>query len=199
MMLRNIIVSAFICMSTIVVADAEYDIPKYAPRHSEVNFSFAKQYCDESPLDNVEGIWTFIEDGIDLLIRRKENENRENCYELIVLQSADKSLKFGTVIGYMFKTADVEKFRLFLYTESSIQGVVSPKECVAILSKDNYQMTFEGKELKVRINVAGLLPHLWKVIRYKIENPASELKKGFLKIYPSYDGNGSSLYDPRYL
>ena len=196
---RIIFATILFCISIFTNAYAEKNIPRYAHKHDKIDYSSAEVYCDTSPLESIEGIWCFIDDKTDVLIRKCSVDKFNNHYEIIVLNSADKSLKPGLVLGYIYSTPDNNKFKMYLYTKLSSKGILSPQECAATLSSDKYSIVVEAPKIKLRINIAGLLPHLWKIIRYKAENPASELPKGFIKIYPSYDGNGSSLYQPRYL
>lgn len=196
---QSIFATILFCILALTNTYAKTNIPRYAHKYDGINYSFAETYCNTSPLESAEGIWRFIDDKTDVLIRKCNNDKFDNYYEIIVLSSADKSLKPGIVIGYLFSTLDANKLKMHLYTKLSSKGIFSPQECVATLSMDKYSLSIECPKIKFRINVTGILPHFWRIIRYKIENPAADLPKGFIKIYPSYDGNGSSLSQPRYL
>lgn len=198
MNVKSLLLLILICLSVHFSSKATDNIPKVAPLYLDISPQSARQYCDSSPLDNVEGIWNFIDDGVEVLIRAVD-DSQLTTYEIISLKSRDKSLRTGAVIGYMIPTADSSKFRMFLYTKTSGKGILSPKECAATLSEDKYSISVKSQGVKIKLNLIGLLPRFWRLIKMQIDNPAGELPKGFIKTYPSYDGNGSSLREPRYL
>ena len=78
---------------------------------------------------------------------------------------------------------------------------------MATLSKDGDAFLFKRQKspVKVRMNVnfSRLLPGFWKMLSTGIStngsNASTEAPAGMVKVYPSYDGNGSSKRKIRYL
>ncbi|MDE6772767.1 MAG: hypothetical protein K2J49_09210, partial [Muribaculaceae bacterium] len=81
----------------------------------------------------------------------------------------------------------------------------NPRSCIATLSKDGETIILdkEEKSLKLRfsLNPSILLPKMWRIVRIgtSTSKPKANPPAGMVRIYPSYDGNGSSRRSPRYL
>ena len=157
----------------------------------------ATDMCDLMPLRAVEGIWRITEDNVSVAILRDNHE--EGIYNISVVESDNVSLRPGTVIGKLTDTTDAGKFRLRLFSKFKHGVPASPCDLSATLSSDGESMAIEGIQLKIRIVPNMLLPGLWKMLRFNVSNPSRKLRKGFTRIYPAYDGNGSSRRNPLYL
>lgn len=167
-----------------------------------INYQTVIDYCDSNPIDNLEGLWSFPDDQVLLFIKKNsQNDNRTaNCqYSIIVVEAEDQYLLPGQVIGYLSITPESNTFRMWLYTEIAFSIPAKPQECIAKLIEDSYGLTFRKKEYRVKINPLGILPNFWRIIKVQSTDPTLNKTKGFIKIYPSYDGNGSSYSTPRYL
>lgn len=157
----------------------------------------AREMCDTLPLTGPEGIWKFDADKVTVLILRDEmNSERWN---ITVVESDDTALRGGDLIGWLESTTDPRKYRLNLFTTRKRGTLCKPGSCSAILSEQHESLRIERTKLKITFNPLGFLPHFWRSIRVKVSNPAKELPEGMIRIYPSYDGNGSSRRKPRYL
>lgn len=184
-----------------VVSRAE-NLPYSPPVIAGVNESSVRRYCDVNPLDKLEGLWVYPDDGVLLWICKVEETTDISAkypYQIIVVKSEDQYVSPGQVIGYMSITPDPEKFRMWLYSDVSHNKLIKPKECAATIMEDGYSLAFTSKERKIRINPLGLLPRLWRIVKMQTDNPVDKLPEGFVKVYPGYDGNGSMLHIPRYL
>lgn len=161
-----------------------------------------KEYCDTTALDAIEGVWSYPDDGMLMLITKVADAadiDSSVHYRIVVIESADQSLRPGQVIGYLAMTPEVGQFRLWMYTDISRRIPVRPEECHATLSDDRCGLAIVAKQYKLKINPFGLLPSFWRMARIQTVDPAAKTSKGFLKVYPSYDGNGSQRRTPRYL
>ncbi|MDE6578041.1 MAG: hypothetical protein K2J82_06840 [Muribaculaceae bacterium] len=171
----------------------------------------AKETCDALPLDAIEGIWVYPDDNVTVLVRRLPKPSSTSSlqeYQLMVVESPDCRLEPGDVIGTLSASPEPSKFTLNLSTERK-NGVFSNSQtCTATLSKDAETMILSREKskfrLRININPNTLLPTLWKsLLRFGISVGSNGEKNqpapGMVKIYPSYDGNGSSRRKPRYL
>lgn len=156
----------------------------------------AREFCDRADLRPIEGLWTYPEDDVTVLIFR--NEEKKGNYDITVVESADCSLSPGMKIGRLTDSADPDKFTLRLYTTVKNGVLSSPEEATAYFSDSKESLTIKKSSLKFRFNPGRLLPYFWRMISVSVKSrePAPE---GMIKIYPSYDGNGSSRRYPRYL
>ncbi len=156
-----------------------------------------RDYCDTAPLDPAEGIWEYPDDGVTVLIRR--SPTMEGTYEVIAIDSEDTRIAPGSVIGRLESTPDPRQFRLTLATKARKGILGSPAECLATLSADGDALHVKSKKTKIVFNPSALLPRFWRVARLRTSDPLDKLPAGMIKVYPSYDGNGSSRRHPRYL
>ncbi|MDE7160203.1 MAG: hypothetical protein K2O24_05095 [Muribaculaceae bacterium] len=157
----------------------------------------AMEYCDTSPLDPVEGIWEYPEDGVTVLVRRSAAQTGR--YDIIALDSEDTRIAPGDVIGRLEATPDIRQFKLTLFTRARSGTLSSPEECLATLSADSESLFVKTRKIKISFNPSLLLPRFWRIARLRIKDPLENLPAGMIKVYPSYDGNGSSRRRPRYL
>lgn len=169
----------------------------------------AIEICDSVPLDNLEGVWIYPEDNVTVLILKNEKTSLSSLpqYEIRVVESTDCNLNPGEYLGKIIPTPDRKKFTVELLTERKGIELLKPKTCIATLSADGDALTFRHNSSKIRLrlnlNPSILLPKLWRgMIRIGTSSSAKDSDKapeGMIKIYPSYDGNGSSRRQPRYL
>lgn len=174
------------------------------------DIDMAREICDRKPLENVEGIWLYPEDGVTVLILNDNTEadhNKFPSYRLTVVDTTDASLKPGDVLGYLSATAEENTFKIELSTEKRNELLLKPKSVTATLSKDGEAFLFKRQKApfkgRLTLNFSRLLPGFWKIISTGIsQNPTGsgvQLPVGMVKVYPSYDGNGSSKRKVRYL
>jgi ribosomal protein S16 len=164
-------------------------------------FDDAKRYCDTMPLDNIEGIWEYPEDHVCILIMRNQTygSGESYPYKLIVVDSYDAMTAPGEEIGTLEPTPTPTKYKMVLYTQRKKDKLSTPKSCSAELAHNNYALIVKSDRRWIDINPFAILPKFWRIARLKSDKPTEKLPKGLIKIYPSYDGNGSSYFKPRYL
>ena len=170
----------------------------------------AKEICDDLPLEAVEGIWIYPEDNVAVLILNDRNDRRRSyatSYTMRVVESKDARLKPGDVIGKLIETPDAKTYKIDLFTEKRNQSWLNPVTCIATLGNEGDTFIFKKGANRLRgrlnFNLSRLLPGFWKMISAGITTNTgdTDLKApvGMMKIYPSYDGNGSSRRRVRYL
>lgn len=169
----------------------------------------AIEICSSLPLDNLEGVWLYPEDKVTVIILRKEDVSSSlPVYDISVVESDDTNLLPGEIIGNIESTAETSKYKITLFTERSGNILKNPKTCLASLSKDTDALILKGNNgkkfnLRINLNPTRLLPTFWRFVRISAnsgnKSSANEAPVGMVKIYPSYDGNGSSRRQPRYL
>ncbi len=169
----------------------------------------AIEICDSIPLDNLEGVWIYPEDNVTVLVLKNESPTLSSLptYEISVVESSDCNVNPGELIGKITPTTDPKKYTVELLTERKGLDLLKPKTCVATLSSDGDALTLRHSsskfKLRLNLNPSILLPKLWRsIIRIGASSSGKEsdnAPEGMIKIYPSYDGNGSSRRQPRYL
>lgn len=158
----------------------------------------ARQWCDASPLDRIEGVWEFPDDGVKVLIISAANASG---YELRVIEGADGKFEPGDLIGIASPTTDPVRFALQMRTKLGgvLKSLKGWKKCAARLTTGDMALDVAAESRGINWNLLGFLPHFWRVARMRHSDPQAALPHGLVKIYPSYDGNGSSRFNPRYL
>lgn len=169
----------------------------------------AMEICSSHPLDAVEGIWLYPEDNVIVMVLRKNNSNVSSLmtYDISVIESDDCRMKPGEIIGNISATPEAKKYQMTLFTERNNDILQKSNSCLASLSKDEDALILKGNKskklnLRFNLNLTKLLPNFWKIVRISASSNKSESVNppvGMVKIYPSYDGNGSSRRQPRYL
>lgn len=172
------------------------------------DMDMAKEICAALPLDNVEGIWVYPDDKVTVLIL---NDNSGNSafpvYNISVVETSDARLHPGDNLGKLESTAQDGIYKIELATERRNELLLKPKTVLANLSKEGDAFIFKRQKspfrLRLNLNFSRLLPGFWKMISTGISSSGSsqtmQAPVGMIKIYPSYDGNGSSRRKPRYL
>lgn len=142
----------------------------------------AEEWCCSAPLSNIEGIWEFPEDETMVLIKRKSDEKR--VYELILLSSPDCRLHPGECIGYLYPTANSDKYKLKLYISRKYGILSDTRSCSAEYRQKDEAIYIQPRQLKISFRTLWFLPKFWRSLRIKLDDPASTLPKGLRKVYP---------------
>lgn len=156
----------------------------------------AMELCDKTDLRPIEGLWTYPEDDVTVLLIR--DETRKGVYDIFVVEAADCSLHPGMKLGELHTSADPDKFNLKLFTVVKNGILSAPVDAIATYSENKEALTVKKKSAKIRINPIRLLPSFWRIVSISL-NANESAPEGMIKIYPSYDGNNSTRRAPRYL
>lgn len=178
-----------------------------APEIFDINQAF--DYCNEKGLNPIEGVWVYPEDKVTVLISEDEENTFSQLpkYYITVVRSEDCNLKPGDVLGTLTALAKPGAYKIELYSEKKNSLLMKPVSCLATLSNDEETLLIKSDKSKLKfrfnLNFNRLLTGFWKIVSTGItpdlNSQKTELPVGMVKIYPSYDGNGSSKRSPRYL
>lgn len=160
----------------------------------------AEEWCKTSPLDPCEGLWEFPEDGVKVIIVKQSRDSREGgTYRIVAVYDPKDTFEPGQTVGLLYRTTDPRKFKMKLRKKISILNPLKWAECVATLGRKDQTIYVESRSLKISFNPLGLLPGFWRIAKLRVADPSSSLPHGLIRLAPSYDGNGSSPFSPRYL
>lgn len=161
----------------------------------------AEQHLASLPLRPVEGIWEYPADEVALLVIRIPGE--KGRYGVYLLESVDCRLWPGMQLGWLEESADRMKFRISLSSKLHKGIPVGHMQGVATLGKNADMLTIDMPKVKFTITPSVLLPSLWNMLRLSVRlttrNPLDRLPEGWVKTFPSFDGDGSSSRYTRYL
>lgn len=173
------------------------------------DIDMAKEICADLPLENVEGIWVYPDDQVTVMILNEQDKSSRNSfptYSITVVETSDARLHPGDEIGKLYGTVDEYTFRIELSTEKKNDLLLQPKSCLATISKDGDKFTIKKQKSPIKgrlnLNFNRLLPGFWKIVSTGISTSngsSMQAPVGMVKLFPSYDGNGSSRRKVRYL
>lgn len=172
------------------------------------DLEMAMEICGSLPLETVEGVWFYPDDRVTVMILREDRNFKGSpaTYEISVIETSDSRLHPGDRLGTLTATAQPGVFNIELATEKKNELLLKPKSCLATLGKDGDTFIIKKSKnnLKTRLNLnfSRLLPGFWKIVSAGVSTNngnSVSAQPGMIKVYPSYDGNGSSRREIRYL
>ncbi len=147
------------------------------------DMGMARDWCDRSMLQTMEGIWEFPADETKVLVKQSPSSTRR--YDLIVIETPDTRLIPGELIGTLSESVVSSKFELDL-CRNRVKGILSnPGKCMAQYLADEDALVISERKLKISLSPRWLLPSFWRSIRVNLKRPANELPKGMVRIYPT--------------
>lgn len=163
-------------------------VPSICARIVISDMGAARDWCDVTMLDRIEGIWEYPDDDTSVLIRKSENV--KNRYDIIVVESADTRLNPGETIGYLNSSPDPDKFEMAIYRNKQKNGILTDLgKCYAQFDHQDESIIVKGLNVKFSIGLNSLLPSFWNLarltLRLSVKNPLESLPKGLVRIYPS--------------
>lgn len=161
------------------------------------DFLEAQELCDKTDLLPIEGLWTYPHDDVTVLVMR--SAEKKGVFDIYVVEAADCSLSPGMKLGELTSTAEPDKFTLSQFTGIKRGLLSAPRTATATFSENKESLTVKGgNSLRIRFNPTKLLPTFWRLASFSVK-AGEQVPEGMIKVYPSYDGNGSSKRAPRYL
>lgn len=147
------------------------------------DFGSAKDWCDVSMLDRIEGIWEYPEDNTSVLIKKND---AGNSYDIIVVDSPDTRLIPGEKIGYLKPSPDPDKYEMAIFRLKKKNGILTElAKCYAQYNEKDAAILVKGRSLKFNIGSRYLLPAFWRIIRVSVKDPLESLPKGLIRVYPN--------------
>lgn len=141
----------------------------------------AESWCDNAMMSPIEGIWEYPGDDTFVLVCKSKSSN---AYDMIVIETPDTRLNPGDILGKLKPTPISTKFELELYRDKK-RGVFSNMaKCVATLNEQENAIIVKSSKLNINIGSRWFLPKFWRAIKVNFDNPASELPKGLIRVYP---------------
>jgi hypothetical protein len=144
----------------------------------------AREYCDASLLQDIEGIWEYPDDMTEVLIKRHNDLE----YDIIVISSPDCRLTPGDVLGSIRSQADPTRYEMNIYREKRKEILSNAGKCTATLDSKKGAIFIETQKLKLSVGRLWFLPKFWRSINIGFSNPTEKQKKGLIKIYPETPG-----------
>ncbi len=183
------IIAAIAC--TFIALAAWCSEPQYTDR--VVDTKSAMNLCDEWGLSGPEGIWQLTGSETKILIFRRQSDELASLpvYDITAIVPPDMSIETGEILGTCIPTADPSTYILELYSKRDKNGkLCNKKRFQSKIDSSGRNMTNLPDKGSIRINILGMFPSLSRILRIYY-NPADKTIRGFRKIYPGIDPDGS--------
>lgn len=198
MNLRHILSLLLIFSSVVASGQSFIDLLPSTPEViADYDFNTAKHSMSERPLHHIEGIWRFTDTGITVAIRgyapkKFPTSDKIAGYRLIVLQSPNRTLKNGTVIGYIMSTAKPGVYEANIYTQQNGLKLTKSKKFTLTLNDTESSIVFSKHRSNITINIWRALPYLLRGLVRK--NEPEKVPHGCVRIFPEPDKPLEPIY-----
>ncbi len=161
----------------------------------------AEDFLRTLPLRPLEGLWEYPADEVAVMVIR--DADAKGRYNIFLVEAVDCRLSPGMCLGWIEESADKSRFRISLSSKIHKGLPAGHMQGLATLNADADALVIEMPKVKLTLSPSLVLPSLWNYLRLSVrlssKNPLDRLPRGWIKVFPSYDGNGSSSRYVRYL
>ncbi len=158
-------------------------------------YSMSRAIADMStrPLHPVEGVWQMTSDGAAIAIERSDDyAARRNdglvAYRIVLIQSPDRSVVPGTVIGYAQPSAKAGVYNARFYTAIRAGRLAEPRGFMMKVEPesggngDPVSLVLTRDNPKYSVDLWRMLPYMYRrVVR---RNEQRESVDGCVRVYP---------------
>ncbi|WP_295731694.1 hypothetical protein [uncultured Muribaculum sp.] len=152
-------------------------------------------------LHRIEGIWSFPSDGASIAIERHRDMSKPGGsdgvhYRMVVLRSPCRSLRPGTVMGYLSATAKPGIYAAEIYTAGDGGPVLRRPKRFTLTLVDDAHLTFRQHSRKLKVNLWRLIPYMSRISMRLSDSDAPTDLDGCTRVFPR---PLSGPVEPRYL
>ena len=176
-------------------------LPQKSPRvEGYLSQDEVKHRLASMPLHIIEGIWQFPSNGAVIAIERYTPDDILNDgairYRMVVIRSPMRSIRPGTVMGYVAPTSKPGTYAAHVYTSTDGGSrLIRPKDFTFNLADDGH-LSFRVHSISFYANVWRMIPYLSRIsFRVRSADKPKDLD-GCTRVYPE---PLSGPIEPRYL
>lgn len=140
------------------------------------------------PLAPVEGLWQMAQSGALFTVEREVDDATETFprrLRLVVVKSAIRRVRPGTVMGHAVPTVKEGVYEARLYTDiAEAGGLTVPHRFLLKLDKDGNTLTIEPMKSRVKVNLLRLLPYMFRSVVTPQQSRPDGLD-GAYRVYPA--------------
>ena len=172
-----------------ILPENTYVIPSYCADSVKVSLR-------TEGMHRIEGIWR-VTDGATIAIQSiaPPHPGVNTVYRIAIIDSPDRSMRPGTVIGYASPTPDPVKFNARLFTATHTSRIASGKiprpmssaRYTMALTHDDSRLTFtRHTQSGLRIDIRRTLPLLFRTtVRYNPTVSQPRIPEGCIRVFPA--------------
>lgn len=176
-------------------------IPDSSPRYDGYqDIDSIKHRLSSTPLDYIEGLWLL--NGSQTTVAIERNRDRAIgspglvLYTITVVDSPRRSLRPGTVLGYIQPGSGKEYYEARLYTRS-VRCLLQRHRPFRLKHDGEDNMTLEPKQSRWNLALRRTFNFLTRVSLYSRTSDQPEAE-GLVRLYPTTSGK-STPFSPVYL
>lgn len=152
-------------------------------------------------LHRIEGIWSFPSDGGAVVIERYSDPSVAGTggamhYRMVVLRSPCRSLRPGTVMGYLSATAKPGIYSAQIYTAGDGGPTLRRPKDFTLTLVDDAHLSFRRHSRKLKVNLWRLIPYMSRISMRLSDSDAPTDLDGCTRVFPR---PLSGPVEPRYL
>lgn len=129
------------------------------PQAVEINVT---ELAARTPLGEIDGIWQLTGGGGEMAIVPISESEPSKGYMILTLDSSDRSVLPGTVMGALFSSAKKGEYDAVVYTASADGRLTRPKRFMISLNGENHLSIVPVKN-RLKVNLRNLLPYMFRV------------------------------------
>lgn len=171
------------------------DIPATSSRLDGYNRDRVTKRLSEMPLHNIEGLWQWVDDGAIIAIERAKTIEAVTTYRMVVIESPHRSIRPGTVMGYLTTTAKQDNFDARIYTDNNLNGLLHSSKSFNIVMSDNSRLAITPYREGISVSLWRWIPYMYRIGISTRGNRPQGLD-GCIKIFPL---PATRPLNPRYL
>jgi hypothetical protein len=140
------------------------------------------------------------DDGAVIAIEQSEpyiaGKTLTSGYRIVIIQSPNRRVRPGTIIGYALQSAKSGKYDAAIYSTIDDDGTLyRPKRFTLELHDSESRLAFIRHRADIRVNLWRLIPYLFRV-SISTGNDRPHDMDGAIRLYPTSD---ATPINPRYL
>lgn len=186
-MLKRIVLIV-IAIATMLMAEpisaAPDELEKYlesvAGDREEINVINADAYFEGRGLTSIEGVWRMSgSEGMMAIVA----DSGTIFQRIIVLESPDRNILPGTVMGVCTALGRNNSYDARIYTTESTSGILSKPKRFTLTLSDDGRLIMEPITNKLKVNLWRFLPYMFRMSVVKVNNRPDNLD-GAVRVYP---------------
>lgn len=188
-MLRRLLFILMVLTSAMIGAET---LDKLIPSHSSVLSGYAdvdsvRRSIDERGASDIEGIWEIAGSQNMIVIEpctdQKITHTGIKCLQIVLLSSPRRSIRPGTVLGYIIPSARAGYYDARLYTEN-IRSVLQRYRRFTMRLTDDGHMSMSAVKPAWRLTLRHTFNFLVRagISQQQVQD---HLMEGFIKLYPT--------------
>lgn len=146
-----------------------------------------KAKIDQNRIDPIEGIWQMTPQAGSGLFSVTAVPGRTDEFDIILYESPDWRIPFGTVCGKAFTTSERGVYDCQMASKPGETRSFGAYTATMTLSDEGRRMVFKPYKKKISVNFRHWLPYFFR-ISIKEDNTRPDNLEGALRIYPVTPG-----------